>query len=61
MLSVHINGISNGELPQPAGDCDRAITTRLNVVIDVRVCAPDPATLGQTLARTLADRVTTQP
>lgn len=60
ILSVHINGISNGELPQPAGDCDRAITTRLNVVVDVRVCAPDPATLGHTLARTLADRVTTQ-
>lgn len=37
--------------------CQRALTVRNNVVVDVRVCSPDLHDAGMTLARNIAQRI----
>lgn len=43
-----------------SGQCERAITSQNNVVIDTRVCGPEPETKGRTLARDIAQTVSSR-
>lgn len=56
VLDVRIDGRTTTNSGPPAV-CDRALTARSNVIVDVRICAADPGTMGQDLVRDLAQKV----
>ncbi|MCZ8382509.1 sensor domain-containing protein [Mycobacterium sp. CPCC 205372] len=55
MLTLAVERPTDGGPPLK---CERAITWRRNVVVDVRACRPNDPVAGATVARAIADNVT---
>jgi hypothetical protein len=43
---------------RPEVQCERAITARKNVIVDVRACSPSVGSAGWTIARDIGQKIT---